>query len=182
MKRAAACCGVLLSLGCGGISQSSPSAVVVPLAIPEAISLASSRTWQGGAMRHCVGPDISTQMVQEIADEGEGLTGIRQTSEGPCNVTWVVEFVSANFTADTFLGGTGEAIFSAKVTFATERAVSLANAKHEFGHVLGLLHSDRPGDLMCSPPAGSVGNPCAPFPTDFSPREKEVLRWMYSRK
>jgi hypothetical protein len=191
--------------GCGGTPSAGPSPIAVapppgtvtqpgaPTTLPAGLDPAYVRAiatldaaghpkrWEGGPFHHCIGAGVDPAIVAEAAATMSEITGVQRTDVGPCNVTWVVEFVSSSQNASAVLAGTATSITSARVRFVSERAIIASLANHEAGHVLGLNHSTQQGDLMCSPPAEGDGNPCAPFPSTFAPRERAVLAWMYGR-
>jgi hypothetical protein len=133
------------------------------------------KRWAGGPFHHCFAPDVDQAVLEQVAERMSALTGIPRTATGSCNVEWVVEDQTPQYSAHATLWGTATAISRARVAFATDRAArSFTTALHEGGHVLGLDHSPREGDLMA--PSGRTRG------EDFSGDELALLAWVYGRE
>lgn len=181
----------LLLIGCGAAPMAGPSPVAPPAgtmaaAFPAGLDPAYVRTiafvdetgrpkrWEGGPFHHCFGEGVDVAAVERITARMTALSGIQRTESGPCNVEWVVESQGTDTAAIATLSGTATAIYHARIRFATDRASRLFSAAmHEGGHVIGLGHSSRMGDLMHPTRTGPE--------QDFTPDELSVLAWMYGR-
>jgi len=138
-------------------------------------SAGQPKRWEGGPFRHCFAPDVDAAALESTARLMTEISGIPRTTSGPCNVEWVVDEqqVPLGKPAAAKLSGTDTAIFHARVAFRYSRGSSQGGiARHEAGHILGLNHSPREGDLM----SGELFDH-----TDgvFSADELAVLAWMY---
>ena len=182
----------LLQIGCSGGSLTGPSPVAVatpqaaptPPSFPAGVDPAYVRTiaivsasgipkhWEGGPFHHCFNSKVDQPQITEAIAMMSAVSGIPQTDEGPCNVQWTVDdqaVAEAGLAGFAELHGSDTAITYARVALHHNfQWVSL----HEAGHVLGLNHSPRPGDLM-HPRSGSS--------TKLSGDERAVLAWIYGR-
>lgn len=148
-------------------------AYVRALAVVDSAGL--PKRWDGGPMHHCFGPGVDIAVLEPVVARMVAISGIPRTEVGPCNVEWVIGVVPDNTNANTTLFGSATAIVHARVSFATDRASAhLGIARHEGGHVLGLTHSMRPGDLMRADYFDHASG-------DFTSSELAVLAWIYGR-
>jgi hypothetical protein len=188
-----------LAVACGGQPAAGPSPIAVPprgtMAAPAArttpppfpagIDPAYVRTlavidadgfpkrWEGGPFHHCFGPGLETHraFLDRVADRMSTITGIPRTESGACNVTWRIApdpYVDVPVGGANANLGNEAQIHQATVTFRFGEFVE-ADAEHESGHVMGLMHSPVVGDVMRSGAAG-----------DFSANELAVLAWIYA--
>ena len=120
--------------------------------------------WEGGPLIMC-GGDLATMAgAIERVRAANGLPA--SIGEDGCNVRWVAKpGVGHTATARVY---NGSAILSAEI-LVYRNASSEADITHELGHVLGLGHSPRRGDIMYATPTAQ----------SFSPAEAAVLRAMY---
>jgi hypothetical protein len=143
--------------GDGAVRSSSSRALPADLDASYVLALSSAtpdgrpKVWTGGPFHHCVSQEISADELQPVIDEMSALTGIPQTTEGPCNVEWVLVDAGPDVGAQS-------------------QDYAIRYALHESGHVLGLSHSPRAQDAMAVYGSG-------PFTAD----ELRVIAWMYGR-
>lgn len=148
-----------------------PSARALPAGLdPDYVRALANRRWTGGAFHHCIAPEVDRATVAPIIAEMSALTGIPQTEAGPCNVTWIADYVNPAGHTWTELNGTADVIVSVRIFLYHDEARA---ARHEMGHALGLApkHSPRQEDLMNATPRVD----------GFSHDELAVLAWMYGR-
>ncbi len=119
--------------------------------------------WQGGAYVFCGGDPAQMAYVLERVRAATGLPG--SLGEQGCNVRWVPQ--SGQGHTATRRVFSGSAILSAELLLYP--TATTADVLHELGHVLGLGHSPRKGDLMYATPTAD----------SFSADELAVLAWMY---
>ena len=182
------------TMACGGAPLAGPSPVAeptpagaAPAPLPAGLDPAYVRAlarvdasgrpqrWEGGPMRHCFGPGVDVAVAQRVADRMAALSGIPRAKDGPCNVEWVIEPTPENTLANTTISGTATAIYRARIAFMTAFGSAHPGiARHEGGHVLGLGHSPRPGDLMRADYYDHTAG-------DFTADELALLAWMYGR-
>jgi hypothetical protein len=130
-------------------------------------------------MHHCFG-DVLREKLEPIAARVSALSGQPRTEAGPCNVEWVIgDAPDPERKAYTAIPAAAPIRFARVVfmppaldRFPRDFMATSGTALHEGGHVLGLRHSSRPGDLM---------NPDTIGDRDFSREELAVLAWMYGR-
>lgn len=180
---------VLVLVGCGSASPVAPSvtpAQVSVQAMPAGldpsyvrafVSIDASghpKRWEGGPFHHCAGAGVDAATVERAANRITALSGIPRTEAGPCNVEWAIEHGPPGTNANTTIAGTATGIYTARITFETDPASRLSGtALHEAGHVLGLGHSMRAGDLMNVTYNHSSG--------EFTADELAVLAWIYRK-
>lgn len=183
---------LLILVGCGGSPTagpsplpatpptSAPAAIVFPAgidtALVQAIAYGGSpghpvHRWPPGTrFHHCIAADLDQGAVGDAAALMSRLTGLAQTQDGPCNVTWVLEH-SGHPVTELAVGGVaagGTEILSARITLLA--GYEIYDAGHETGHAMGLAHSPRPQDLMYPTLRGGF---------DFSADELAILAVMY---
>lgn len=150
-----------------------------PARVRELVFLDAAGTpkrWEGGAFRHCFEPSIpaaARPMLEDVAARMSDLARVPRAAAGQCNVTWKVAadpYVEVPVGSANANLGNEASITRAVITFRFGDFVT-GNALHEAGHVLGLLHTQRPGDLMYHG-TGTRG-------PDFSADELAVLAWIY---
>lgn len=169
------------AVACGGQHASGPSSVVVAPSPSPTPYVYTVERWQVGLpMHHCFSPDVDRQVAQWAADEMRSASGVPQTLDGSCNVTWTLG-TAAEFAA-TYEDASGvqafadrkfegKAIVSARLVFRNGAAM-FSMAVHEGGHALGLGHSTNRNDVMLSPGA--------PLVQTFSANERAVLAGIYA--
>jgi hypothetical protein len=120
-------------------------------------------------MHHCFSPDESYAAEQQrVADLMTAVSGIPQTSAGPCNVSWSVVQTAENPYTTAY--GTLTEIFKADVHLTVHTVFT--RGEHEAGHVLGLGHTTLPNFCMSTPAGGTF---------HWTPVEVAALSWIYGR-
>jgi hypothetical protein len=145
------------------------------LALSSATPDGRPKVWAGGPMHHCFGEGIDPQVLEPVIQEMSALSGVPRTDAGPCNVEWIFsDEIPEPAEAQTQLGGTPNAIYSARVQFHRpiplfdQNYIVKKRGRHEGGHVLGLSHSPIDTDAMAIYGAGP-----------YSASERAVMGWMY---
>jgi hypothetical protein len=119
-------------------------------------------------MHHCLAAGVPQDAIDAAAAIVGELTGIRRAESGPCSIEWLID-------PSMYGSGYAETLSPGHVRLVFHNEGSLRyGALHELGHVVGLGHSPRRGDLMYY-----LGGPGE---LAMSSDERAVLALMYAAR